>query len=124
MPAPAGKDGSIAISGSFYVDNTKAWSLNITQGELDVTSFDTGDWKDFIPDKNLAFDGTYDGLLDSATVLTAPTTGTLSFTLLATSGTPSFVGDGFITSCNITTDINSEITVSYTFRGTGTLTIA
>ncbi len=126
LATPAnGSLGSVAGTG-LYVTNLNAWTLNATQQSIESTSF-AGTEKSFIPGP-IQWGGTYGGFVDGTTVLVAAglpasnASATFLYQDLATDNT--LVGTIFTTALSVNSAPNAANTVSYSYRGTGSLTAA
>ena len=103
-------------------------TLNISQNEIEATSFDSGGWSEYIPGlkewtvdiealyipTNDGQDALYDGLVAGSKVQVKllPKTGT---------GNTGYKGDAFVTSWEINPTPDDAVAVSISFRGTGVL---
>lgn len=103
-------------------------TLNISQNEIDATSFDSGGWSEFIPGlkewtvdtealyipDNAGQDALYESLVNGTKIQIKllPKTG---------SGNIGYEGEAFVTSWEINPTPDDAIAVSVSFRGTGLL---
>lgn len=103
-------------------------TLNISQNEIEATSFDSAGWSEYIPGlkewtvdiealyvvNNIGQEALYDALVDGdiIQVRLLPKTGT---------GNTGYEGDAFITSWEINPTPDDAIAVSVSLRGTGLL---
>lgn len=123
-----GKDYALH-SNAVQITHLTTCSLSMSGETIDVTSFDSSDWKDFLfEDKSwtieaeafLAFDGAenINELVDDFLA------GTSQVVLLTTgeTGDTTFTGSAYITACNVSNAKGSASTVSVTYQGTGALT--
>lgn len=127
MAAISGQKGLAAWASANYDTNVFNWSLNISQGALDVTAFASTPpvSKAFIPDGVYEWSGSFECYLDDTDLVTVPDDpGTLVvLTLTATSG-QTFVGSAFVTSQEPNASIDDSQKVTCNFQGSGVLTIA
>lgn len=133
MAAIIGHSGSCTAGGS-AVGVAKAWSVDITGETVDVTDFSSGGWKESVQTLK-SWSGSitviYDGGEDTgvAGLITGLTAGSTVALVLQTSATGTgtaekFSGNALITSMPVTNDVNGIIEVSFSFEGTGALTLA
>lgn len=103
-------------------------TLNISQNEIDATSFDSAGWSEFIPglkewtvdiealyvENNAGQSALYDALVngDKVQIRLLPQNGT---------GNTGYEGDAFVTSWEINPTPDDVVAVSVSFRGTGVL---
>lgn len=124
--AIAGKGGSIDI-GSSRVQEIASWSLDLGTDELDITSFDSDGWKEFlsglkewsgnIEGNFVATDVTGQKAILNAWLSGAP----LDFVFKVTE-TISFSGAGLVTP-SIETPVEDTVSFSCDIQGTGALLI-
>jgi len=128
-----GHSGSCTAA-SNAVGTSKAWSLDLTGETVDTTTFASGGWKESAATLK-AWSGTitvlFDGGADTgeASLITGITTGATVALELITSATGSgtaekYSGDALVTSMPITNDVNGIVEVSFSYEGTGELTLA
>lgn len=100
------------------------FSYTATAQVADVTDSSSSTWKDFTPSGYQDFSGTFEGFVKSG--INPPDFGSsISFGLYETD-TASATGSGILTSKAVTLSIDgtSAVKVSYSFKGTGTITEA
>ena len=129
--AIVGHEGSVSVA-SGSMGNAKAWSLDVTQETVDTTDFDSSGWKESTATLNswsgsitAIFDasGTAEGALQTG--LTGGSSVTLSMQLGGGAGTYDvYSGSAIITGQSITNDVNGIVEATFSFEGTGALTIA
>ena len=131
--AIVGYSGSCTAGGG-AVGTAKAWSVDINSETVDTTNFTSNGWKESISTLK-SWSGSitvnFDGGADTgeAALIAGLTSGDEVALVLSTSATGSgtaekFSGDANITSIPITNDVNGIIEVSFSFEGTGALTVA
>lgn len=104
-------------------------SLTTSKGTIDVTSFDSSGWKDFLPDdKEWSLDveayfaqDAAEGGVQAIIDLIASANVALLFTT-GESGDVTYAGNAIPTSVPITSSKGSGATVSVSYQGTGALT--
>lgn len=125
LAAPSnGSLGSVAGTG-LYVTNINAWTLEAQQMAHESTAF-AATTKAFIPGM-ISWGGTYAGYVDGTTVLVAAglpsSNATATFTYQEQGGTDNTLsGEIFTTQLSANVAPNAANTVSYSYRGTGSLT--
>jgi len=129
--AITGHSGSVTVA-SGAMGNAKAWSLDVTQETVDTTDFDSSGWKESTATLNswsgsitAIFDasGTAEGALQTG--LTGGSSVTLSLQLGGGTGSYDvYSGSAIITGQSITNDVNGIVEATFSFEGTGALTIA
>ena len=133
MAAIVGYSGSCTV-GASSVGTAKAWSVDITGETVDTTNFASNGWKESVSTLK-SWSGTitvnFDGGADSgeAAIIAGLTSGSSVALVLQTGATGSgtaekFSGSANVTSMPITNDVNGIIEVSFSFEGTGALTLA
>ena len=126
-----GYNGSATIA-SGAMGNAKAWSLDISQETVDTTDFGSSGWKEsqatlksWSGSITAIFDesGTAEGALQTG--LTAGSTVALDLQLGDGTGSyDKYSGSANITSQSVTNDVNGIVEVTFSFEGTGAVTIA
>lgn len=121
-------------AGASAVGTAKAWSLDISGETVDTTTFASAGWKESLSTLKswsgsitVLFDGGADaGEAGLIAGLTAGSVVALEFVTAATgAGTAEkFSGNANVTSMPISNDVNGIIEVSFSFEGTGELTLA
>jgi len=129
--AITGHSGSVTVA-SGSMGNAKAWSLDVTQETVDVTDFDSSGWKESAATLNswtgsitAIFDasGTAEGALQTG--LTGGSSVALELQLGGGAGSYDvYSGNAIITGQSITNDVNGIVEATFSFEGTGALTIA
>lgn len=129
--AITGHSGSVTVA-SGSMGNAKAWSLDVTQETVDITDFDSSGWKESTATLNswsgsitAIFDasGTAEGALQTG--LTGGSSVALELTLGGGSGSYDvYSGSAIITGQSVTNDVNGIVEATFSFEGTGALTIA
>ena len=108
-----------------YTTNIKSWTMDIVRQSHDSTIF-TDTVKTYAPGL-ISWGGTYDGFLDDTTVMTEPgnssepATGTFKYQEKGATDS-SLAGSIFTTRGSATSDPGALNVVSYTYRGSSTLT--
>ena len=112
--------------------NAKAWSLDIAQETTDTTDFGSSGWKEsqatlksWSGSITAIFDasGTAEGALQTG--LTGGSTVTLDLQLGGGTGSyDKYSGSANITGQSVTNDVNGIVEVTFSFEGTGAITIA
>jgi len=126
-----GHEGSVTVA-SGAMGNAKAFSLDINQETVDTTDFGSNGWKESVATLNswsgsitAIFDasGTAEGALQTG--LTAGSTVALDLQLGGGTGSyDKYSGSANITSQSVTNDVNGIVEVTFSFEGTGAVTIA
>ncbi|MBT6554039.1 MAG: hypothetical protein HON50_00345 [Candidatus Marinimicrobia bacterium] len=126
-----GYNGSVTVA-SGAMGNAKAWSLDISQETVDTTDFGSSGWKEsqatlksWSGSITAIFDesGTAEGALQTG--LTAGSTVALDLQLGGGTGSyDKYSGSANITSQSVTNDVNGIVEVTFSFEGTGAVTIA
>jgi predicted secreted protein len=129
--AIVGHEGSVSVA-SGAMGNAKAWSLDVTQETVDTTDFDSNGWKESTATLNswsgsitAIFDasGTAEGALQTG--LTGGSSVALELTLGGGTGSYDvYSGSAIITGQSVTNDVNGIVEATFSFEGTGALTIA
>ena len=129
--AIVGHEGSVSVA-SGAMGNAKAWSLDVTQETVDITDFDSSGWKESTATLNswsgsitAIFDasGTAEGALQTG--LTGGSSVALELTLGGGTGSYDvYSGSAIITGQSVTNDVNGIVEATFSFEGTGALTIA
>ena len=124
--AIAGKGGSLNI-GANKVAEISNWSLDLGADDIDVTSFDSEGWKEYLAGLR-EWSGSIEGNFDSTdttgqkAILNAWLNGTkLSFTFEVSSGV-SFQGEAFVKP-SIEVPVDDKASFSCDITGTGALTL-
>lgn len=129
--AITGHSGSVTVA-SGAMGNAKAWSLDVTQETVDTTDFDSSGWKESTATLN-SWSGSITAIFDaSGTAEGALQTGltggsSVALDLQLGGGTGSYdkySGSAIITGQSITNDVNGIVEATFSFEGTGALTIA
>lgn len=124
--AIAGKGGSVNI-GADKVAELANWSLDLGADDIDITSFDSDSWKEYLAglkEWSGSFEGNFapDDTNGQKAILQAWLDGTaLEFTFKV-SDTVSFAGSAFVKP-SIETPVDDKASFSCDFQGTGPLTL-
>jgi hypothetical protein len=128
-----GHEGSVTVAGNASaMGNAKAWSLDISQEPADVTDFGSSGWKESATTLK-SWSGSITAIFDAsgadeADLQTALTGGSaINLDLQLGDGTGSYdkySGSANITGQSVTNDVNGIVEATFTFEGTGALTIA
>ncbi len=121
-------------AGGTAVGIAKAWSLDINGETVDTTDFSSNGWKESVSTLK-SWSGSitvnFDGGADTgvAAIIAGLTGGSSVALVLLTGATGSgsaetFTGSANITSMPMTQDVNGIVEVSFSFEGTGALTLA
>lgn len=116
--------------GDFYIDDVealtevdgiKSWTLSYNVAEHNTTDFASAGTSEFIPGVS-EWSGSFEGYKDGAPL----SIGTEVYLLLGESNTDGqgFVGKAIITNCESNSSPDAVNAMSYTFRGTGILSLA
>ena len=119
MSRLAGKAGEVTIGGA-TVAGIKSWTIDQAVDVHESTAFDSSGVKAYIPGSS-GWSGSFEGYKDGAPL----TIGTEIALVLKESqtATQKFNGQAIITGLSGGTSIDGLVTYSYTFQGTGALTI-
>ena len=129
--AIVGHEGSVSVA-SGAMGNAKAWSLDVTQETVDTTDFDSSGWKESTATLN-SWSGSITAIFDASGTaegaLQTGLTGGSSVALELTLGGGSesydvYSGNAIITGQSVTNDVNGIVEATFSFEGTGALTIA
>lgn len=128
-----GHEGSVTVAGNVSaMGNAKAWSLDIAQETVDTTDFGSSGWKESQATLK-SWSGSITAIFDASgadegdlqTALTGGSSITLDLQLGGGTGSyDKYSGSANITGQSITNDVNGIVEATYTFEGTGALTIA
>ena len=124
--AIAGKSGSVKFSNTAIAE-MRSWSLNPSADEIDTSSFDSSQWKEYmsgLKEWTCATEGNLVKGHVAAVVNKIGEIATVELKVTATDGDLSFSGDAFITSLDIDVPVDDKASISIDFRGTGALTAA
>ena len=132
MANEANLSKSVVLShDSVAIARLTGWSLEVNKEPVDITSFDSQSWKEFLVDMkewNMSFDGivvrsgagNYEVILDD--IITNDTAVTVS--LVDSDGTLTTTsGDGFIIGVSLTGSLGDKQTMSGKIQGTGVLAL-
>jgi predicted secreted protein len=111
------------------------WSLEVNKETVDITSFDSNGWKEFLVDLkewNISFDGIVvrqsaaDSKKDYEELLNELITNdnAVAITLADTAASTTISGTAFLTGIPLTGSLGDKQTMSGTLQGTGALAIA
>ena len=128
-----GHEGSVTVAGNASaMGNAKARSLDISQETTDTTDFGSSGWKESVTTLK-SWSGSITAIFDAsgadeADLQTALTGGSaINLDLQLGDGTGSYdkySGSANITGQSVTNDVNGIVEATFTFEGTGALTIA
>lgn len=133
MAAIVGHTGSVTAGGT-AVGTAKAWSVNIQADTADTTTFASGGWKENVQtlkswsgSVTCVFDGGAD--TGEAALITSLTAGSTVAMVLLTAATgagdaETYTGTANVTSMPVASEVSGVIEVSFSFEGTGALTLA
>lgn len=131
--AITGHSGSVTVAGNTSaMGNAKAWSLDITQETVDTTDFDSSGWKESTATLN-SWSGSITAIFDASgadegdlqTALLGGSSITLDLQLGGGTGSyDKYSGSAIITGQSLTNDVNGIVEATFSFEGTGALTIA
>lgn len=119
MARLAGKAGEVTIGGA-TVTGIKSWQLDQQVDVHESTGFDSSGVKAFIPGGS-GWSGSFEGFKDGAPLTIG--TGIALVLKESQTATQKFNGQAIITGLSGGTSIDGLVTYSYTFQGTGALTI-
>lgn len=117
--------------GTTKIANATSGTLSVTQNLATSINKDDGGWEKSAPaarswevsgDSELAFDAAYT-IDDLFTAITSRTKLSLRFSTEVT-GDQRFTGDAYITSLEVSAGTEENATYSYSFKGTGALSLA
>ena len=125
MAAISGQKGLVTWSGANYDVNVFNWSINISQGALDVTAMNSTPptSKTFIPSGMYEWSGSFEAHLDDTTLVTVPEDPQAQTLTLRLTGNVDIAGSAFVTSVEANASMEDAQKVTYNFQGTGALTI-
>ncbi len=122
----------VGTGGGVYIDTNKvaeiaSWSLDLGVGNIDVTTFDSNGWKEFLAglkEWSGSFEGNYkpDDTAGQKALITAWVNGTTVNLVLKVNDTVSFSGNALIKP-KFDVKVDDKAGVSFDFQGTGALTV-
>jgi predicted secreted protein len=115
-----GKGGDVDTGSS--VTGINAWSLSYAGDVAETTDFAAAGVKTFIAGPT-GWNGTFSGYKDGAPIAINSSV-SLSLEEVANSGTEKYTGTALVHSYTVDTNVDGVVTYSYTFQGTGALTVA
>jgi len=128
-----GHEGSVTVAGNASaMGNAKAWSLDISQETTDTTDFGSSGWKESVTTLK-SWSGSITAIFDASGADEADLQANLlggsaiTFDLQLGAGTGTldkYSGTGNVTSQSVTNDVNGIVEATFTFEGTGALTVA
>ncbi len=132
--AITGKGGSVTFE-SDVIAELSNWSLDLSVDEVDVTSFDSDGWKEFLAglkewsgsfEGNLKYSDPVSGSKKGQKVLFDAWKGSdeVKTIVLEVNSEVSFTGSAFLTSLSVNVPVDDKADFSSDFRGTGELTVA
>lgn len=118
----SGATGTVTFDSSeIYMTS---WTCDVSGEVIDTTDSSNTTWKSFIASGFKEWSGSFEGFQETATADPAigGTAATIELTL---DGTNKYSGSAIITGVSTTLDVvgNEAVKKSYTFQGTGTLTL-
>ncbi len=124
--AIAGKGGSVNV-GANKVAEISNWSLDLGSDDIDITSFDSNGWKEFLAglkewSGSLEGNFKHDDTNGQKAILAAWVAGTALTFNLKVSDTVTFSGSAFVKP-SIETPVDDKASFSCDFQGTGALTL-
>lgn len=124
--AIAGKDGSVYI-GTNKVAEISSWSLDLGADDIDITSFDSAGWKEFLAGLK-EWSGSFEGNFvptdtnGQVALINAWVNGESVSLELRIDATRKFSGNAFV-KLSIETPVDDKASFSCDFQGTGQLAI-
>jgi hypothetical protein len=122
MAKISGQAGTATFKGvEYYITG---WTVDIEGEVIDVTDSSNTTWKEFLASGFKSWSGTFEGFQETA--VTDPTIGgTAASLVLELDGTRNYTGNAIITGVSTSLDVPGAeaVTKTYTFQGTGTLTL-
>jgi len=109
------------VDAASEVTGIKSWTLDYTVDVLETTDFDDAGVKSYVVGCS-GWSGTFEGLKDGVPLGLAGTAVNIALKETQTS-TQKWTGSAFITGVSANTSNDGVVTYSYTFQGTGALTI-
>ena len=126
MAKVTGKDGGVYI-GASKIAELANWNLDLGADDVDVTSFDSEGWKEFLAGLK-EWSGSAEGNYDSTdtagqkAILTAWLNGEAVTLDLKVTDTIKFSGSALVKP-SIETPVDDKVSFSFDFQGTGPLTL-
>ena len=126
MAKVTGKDGGVYI-GASKIAELENWSLDMGADDVDVTSFDSEGWKEFLAGLK-EWSGSAEGNYDSTdtagqkAILTAWLNGEAVTLDLKVNSTITFSGSALVKPA-IETPVDDKVSFSFDFQGTGALSL-
>lgn len=122
----AGYDGGVYV-GESLVAKITSWSLDMSADDIDITSFDSGGWRERIQglrEWSGSFEGSFmpNDTQGQAALINAWLNGQKVGLELQVSETVKFSGDAFVT-LSIEMPVEEKANFSCDFQGTGSLTV-
>lgn len=121
----SGKDGSVSVGGN-RVAELSNWSLDLGADDIDVTTFDSAGWKEFLQGLK-EWSGSAEGNFNLSdtngqrAIYNAWVSGTpLDVTFQTAAAGTAFQGQ-VLPKLNIETPVDDKASVSFDFKGTGPL---
>ena len=115
-------------SGTATFDSTEiyitGWSVDIAGETINTTDSSNSTWEEHLPSGFKGWTGTFEGFQETATADPA-INGTAASLVLELDGTRDYTGNVIITGVSTTVDVPGAeaIKKTFTFQGTGTLTL-
>jgi hypothetical protein len=123
MAIISGSTGTVSYGATpTSVAKLTAWTLEQTQGVLDVTNNGSSAFREKVADGFTSWSGSFEAFFDSASTL--PTVGSDAALNLTYDGTDKWSGDAIITGRTDSIQVagGDAVKVNFTFEGSGTLT--
>lgn len=124
-----GKSGALYVGAApDKVAEMKSWSLDLGADNIDVTTFDSNGWKEFLAGLK-EWSGSAEGnfKLEDTQGQKALFDAWINGTVLAAefrlgAATPKFTGSVLVTGVSVEDAVDGEVTISFDLQGTGSLT--
>ena len=125
-----GHAGSVTVGTA--MGNAKAWTINMNADTVDVTDFSSNGWKENEATLK-SFDGSITAIFEGGNAqedsLFASLTGGSTVSIQcdldeATNDKATYSGDVLVTGIPVTNDVNGVVEVTFSFVGTGALTVS
>jgi predicted secreted protein len=123
MARLSGKDGTVSVNAS--VLGVTSWEIDYKGDAIDVTGMDSSGAKAFIGGLT-EWSGTVEGHWESTAPPSAALVGTqVNVSLVSDNATPKVTCAGavIVTGLKIGVSVDANVTYTYTFQGTGALTV-
>ena len=121
MGAISGKSGQVTFA-SGYRMGVYTWSIDYTADALEVTTFASNGYREYIPGLR-GWSGSYECRLDDSVKVSHPGKPVATATFLAISGIQ-YSGNVIITGISLSVAVDGVATATFSFQGSGYLAIA